>query len=66
MKKLSIAVAMFAMLTLSACATYPSDGGCPMNMKCCSGKMSCCTDKKGCCCCNGNIKGNIQGCPMRR
>ena len=66
MKKLPMAIAMLAVLTLSACVTYPAPSGCPMKMQCCAGKMSCCSDKKGCCCCNGDIKGGAQGGPMRR
>ena len=66
MKKLSMAAAMIAVLTLSACASYPTTGGCPMNMKCCSTQMTCCGDKKGCCCCSGDVKGTSEACPMRR
>ena len=59
LKSIGPALAVAAVLTLSACTTPMQ--GCDMNgkMNCC--KMQCCKAMKGCCCCNGN--GKVQGCP---
>lgn len=66
LKSIGPALAVAAILSLSACTTpMGMQGCCNMNccskMHCCSGKMNCCKSMKGCCCCHGN--GKVQGCP---
>jgi hypothetical protein len=58
------ALAIAAILSLSACTTPVNREGCChmqcCKMQCCSGKESCCKDSKGPCCAK---EGKMKGCP---